>query len=370
MGLSLTTVTTRTDWRDFHALADEVYRGDPHWVAPLRALVRESLDPARNPYFRRAALRVVLARRGGHPAARAVFVVDPASEPARGRRCATFGFFEALSDAPAARAVLDDGFAWARGRGAVRIDGPMNPNPYSELGLRLSHFDRDPLFFETWNPPRYAALLEEAGLSVAARLHTAVNARAAATVHERYGPGPWASASGGYVARPLSRRDRAGDLERIREVFNAAFAVNLGFVPLSKEEYAFSAQGLSYVTDEDLVWLVEHRGAPVAALICERDVNPWLKPLRGRRTPWGLVSFLARRRSARRVILHSVGVVPRHRGSRAFALLVHAACTVLSRFESAATTWMSPDNAASVGAAERLGLEPEARFALYGRDLP
>ena len=58
MSLHVERVEGTRAWRDFMELPRLVYARDANWVPPLGAEVRRTLDPARNPYFRRARLGI------------------------------------------------------------------------------------------------------------------------------------------------------------------------------------------------------------------------------------------------------------------------------------------------------------------------
>ncbi len=362
-------VTDRRGWRDFERLPFVVYQDDPRWVPPLRADVRRTLDARRNPYYRSASLRLFVCYRGEQPVARLSLVVDERHRPPGGRRRGLFGFFECVHDEEAAGRIVEAMLAECRAADVAVVEGPFNPNHYSPLGLQTSRFDVGPAFFETYNPAYYADLLERLGFTVGKRLHTRRNDRVAEYVRRRYGS-VTVHDGGGFSARHVEIRHAAAELERIRGVFNDAFADNWRFLPASREEYAFSAKGLFFITRPDLITLVEHHGEPVGALLFVLDVNPQLRRLRGRAGPIGALRFLLQRRRVRDLIVYAVGVRRAYRSTRAYQLLLETACATAVRCRSLATTWMSDDNVPAVRAAERLGLEPYKEFAVYEKQVP
>jgi hypothetical protein len=303
------------------------------------------------------------------PVARLSLVVDERHRLPGGRKRALFGFFECVHDDEAAGRIVEAMLAECRAANVAVVEGPFNPNHYSPIGLQTSRFDVGPAFFETYNPAYYADLLERLGFTVGKRLHTRRNDRVADYIKRRFGTVTVRSA-GGFSFRHLEIRHAAAELERIRCVFNDAFADNWRFLPVSREEYAFSAKGLFLVTRPDLITLVEHDGEPVGALLCVLDVNPQLRRLRGRAGPIGALRFLLQRRRVRDLIVYSVGVKRAYRSTRAYHLLLETACATAMRYRTLATTWISDDNVPAVRAAERLGLEPYKEFAVYEKHVP
>ena len=67
MGYEITTVNDRRALTDFLRLPFRVYRGNPHWVPPITAEVRRTLDASGNPYFADATLDLFLCSRDGLP---------------------------------------------------------------------------------------------------------------------------------------------------------------------------------------------------------------------------------------------------------------------------------------------------------------
>jgi hypothetical protein len=72
------------------------------------------------------------------------------------------------------------------------------------------------------------------------------------------------------------------DLEHLRAIFNDAFSENWHFIPVSKEEYLFSARHLKLITPPELLQFVEYKGEPVAAVHFTLYINPVLKEFNGR----------------------------------------------------------------------------------------
>ncbi len=368
MQYAVVTVATRRQLKNFLALPERVYRGDPHWIAPLRPLVRHALDPRKNPYFAHASLRLFLCYRQGIASGRLAVVIDREQEKREGARIAFFGFFEALEDAEIARRLFGEAERYARAEGAVALEGPYNPNHYSEVGLQASHFEADPVFFQPHNPPYYAGLLAEAGYGVSMKLHTRCNPDLRAWLCGR-GDGGSSPPREGYTIRSFDMRHMERDLEAVRSVFNDAFAGNWRFVPVSREEYLFASSSLRLVTAPDLVKIVEYRGVPVGVLQCVLDVNPILKRLKGRIRLTELLLYPIRKRSIDRVIVFAVGIRKAHRCSAVIRMLHEAFAEIAHRYRAAEATWMYDDNRIAIREAEHSGMKKEKEYLIFRKEL-
>jgi hypothetical protein len=362
-------VADERSWADFLGLPHAIYDGDTNWVPPLAAEVRRTLDAGANPYFEKAKLGVFICYRDERPVARACAVANPAHWEQFGERAAFFGFYESADDPEASGRLFDAVSRFCREAGAETVEGPFNPNHYSELGLLVGGFDTPPVFFETYNPRYYSRLLEGIGFGILRRLHTRSNPDVGAYIRRRYGSVSRPGSRGEYRVRPFRLLDMKTELERIRSVFNNAFAGNWHFLPLSAAEYSFAAKYLFFVTYPRLVAIVEHRGEPIGVLECALDVNPLLRRLGGQAGLAGYSRFLAGRGRIRDVVLYAVGIRKDCRGTMAYRLLLDYGCWALRDCRAVTTTWMTDDNIPALGAASRLGLEPSKQFAIYRKRL-
>lgn len=369
MTYQVVSVNHPRDRETFLRLPHMIYAGDPNWVAPVTSEVRRTLDVRRNPYFKNASLQLFLCLAGEEPVSRLALVINKLHQDGCGAPTAFFGFFEAKNDPEAMKALIREAedFCWRHG---VRVlEGPFNPNHYSELGIQADRFGTPPAFFQTFNPSYYGPLLEQEGFHVAASFQTMKNDDIGPYLFERYGPPANIPERDGYVVRSFRPRARALELERIREVNNDAFDGNWHFLPLSREEYLFSAKHLSLVTEPKLIQIVEHHGRPVAVLHCVLDINPLLRRLKGRVGPFKYVRFMSDRRKVRNLIIFTVAIKRAYQHSRVYYYLLQAFRRLAEGYRSVETTWLSPENLPALKAAESLGMVPDKHFAIYAKSL-
>lgn len=355
--------------RDFLRLPFTIYRRDPNWVSPILSEVRRTLDEDRNPYFTKATLKLFVCYEGNTPAARTAIVINGLHEQKFGVKVAFFGFFESVNDKEAVRHLFEEVERYCKSERVEFLEGPFNPNHYSELGLQASGYETPPSFFQTYNPEYYHALLRGVGFHVSARMITAKNEHVHDYVLQRYGTCTPVTESQGFRIRSLLLSDLKRELERIRYVFNDAFSANWHFLPESKHEYEFSAKFLRVVSSPELIKIVEHRGEPVAVLMCVWDINPFLRRMHGKVSPVKYWSFLRGRKKIRKLIIYAVGIRKEYQRTRAFSLLLDAMCQIALNYDVLETTWMLPENVLAMKAAERLGMMPDKHFFIYGKPL-
>ena len=164
--LRITVVRSQADVRRFVDLPWRLYAGDPCWVPPLKKQVRGCLDPKHPFYADGAADReMFLAWRGARVVGRIAAIFNRAHNAYHQDRLGFFGFFECEDDPEAAAALVAATADWVKAHGCDALAGPMNPSTNYEAGLLIKGFDTPPCVMMTYNPPRYAEMLEGTGLA-------------------------------------------------------------------------------------------------------------------------------------------------------------------------------------------------------------
>src|ERR1017187_8797940 len=95
-----------------------LYRGIPHWVAPLRIAVKDLLDRKKHPFYLNAEAEFFLARRAGRVVGRIAAIIDRNHNKFHGENAGFFGFFESEDDLAVVQALLAAARKWTFERGA------------------------------------------------------------------------------------------------------------------------------------------------------------------------------------------------------------------------------------------------------------
>jgi GNAT superfamily N-acetyltransferase len=290
----------------------KVYEGDLHWVSPLLMERREFLDPAKNPLYDHADVALFVARRGREVVGRIAAVEDRNFNAFHGTRTAYFGLYESLNDPGVAAALFKAAKDWARWRGLDTLLGPMNLSTNYEVGLLVEGFDSDPYVMMPYNPRYYGELFEACGMKKAKDLFAWERSARTAPPERFMRIADKIAAHEEITIRSANFKDFATEAERIKEIYNAAWEKNWGFVPMTSAEFDKMAKDLKQMAVEDLIVIAEHRGEPVAFSITVPDFNQALKKVNGRLTrfglPVGLAKLLWHARRIDRVRLIALGV--------------------------------------------------------------
>jgi GNAT superfamily N-acetyltransferase len=323
-------VESRRDLGRFIKLPWRLYRNEPRWVPPLISERKRFLDPARNPFFEHAEAQYFLAWRDGEPVGRISAHIDENLNDFQKNEWGLFGFFESEDDPEVAGALLEAAEEWLRERGRDRMVGPMDFTTNDECGLLVEGHEHRPMILQGWHHPYYRELLEGRGLIKAIDLN--MWRLSLADVDDKGGFHPMIHAAAekvssehGVTIRPMRKRDFEAELARFLEVYNAAWEVNWGFVPLNAKEVRYRAKDLKPILSENWAWIAERDGEVLGAALSLPDINLCLAHMNGRLLPLGWAKFLYHRRKIDRLRVFALGVKPEHQhtGIAAALYLAH-----------------------------------------------
>lgn len=351
------------EMRDFLALPDRVHGRDPRFARSSPETLRRRLASAEP-----GSRGLWLAFRGGRPVARLgaslAHGMTGAPSPA-----GTIGFFEALPDPAAARALLDAACRWLSERGAPVAFGPMDGDTWHRYRFNLGPHERPPFLLEPVNPDHYPELWTAAGFEVAARYLSKRVPRMDAALPAFAGARRKAEAAG-YRFRPLDRARREEELALLHALSCRVFPVNPYYTPLDYGAFGEIYRPLLALLDPAHVWFCEDgAGTPAAFLFATPDWFAAWRATRGLGGPLASLLFLLNRRTDT-LDIKSMGVLPEHRGRALGAALIHAAfeAGLRSGLSAAHLCLMHEDNLSTgydAGQGELL-----RRYALYRRELP
>jgi GNAT superfamily N-acetyltransferase len=373
-GVQVSELRGRGDRADFISLPSRLYRGDPHWVPPLRYLERRRWSPRHNPSLEGRPVARFLARRGGVAVGRIAAVLDPAFSARWLPGAGFFGFFEAIDDREVAGALLRTAEEWLVVRGARSVVGPVNLSTHDEVGLLVEGFARRPTLLSPYNAPFYGALVEGAGYQPLREYHSwlwtpeqepsAAVQRLAARLERR-------GARGGAVVRSFKSSRWDEEVEVLRELYNGCFEDLWGFVPIRAGEMAARAAEFRPFHDPELAQIAEVDGRPVGFGLVLPDVNEALARAGGRLLPLGWLRLMRAMRRIRTARFLLLGVLPEWRG-KGIAPLLAAAVARAGRergIREAELSLIQGENDPMRHVVEAFGCPRIRTFRLYWREL-
>ncbi len=375
--LTIRPVETRADRKAFVDFTWEVYRDDPAWVPPLKDEVHGLITPGKNPWFEHAKAKLWLATRGGKTVGRISAQVDELVQQYMGQGTGQWGMFEAL-DGEAAAALIVTAEDWLRGQGMSRALGPVSLSIWDEPGLEIEGFDEPPTVMMGHHRPQYREWIEAAGYAKAKDLLT-YEVDIAHWWDERIARLIAMGEKNSRIRlRKVDKRRFDEEARLILNLLNDAWSDNWGFVPLTESEIAYAGKKLKPIIYDELVWVAEHDGEPVAFMITLPDINELIRDLNGELFPFGWAKLLWRLRNpkTRRARVPLMGVAKKLHHTRlasqlAFMLIEFTRREVVSKFgvEIGEFGWILEDNKGMLSIAELPGARVNHRYRIYEKAL-
>ncbi|UCB51760.1 MAG: N-acetyltransferase [Candidatus Zixiibacteriota bacterium] len=369
-GLSIRRVQAKRDFMEFIKFPWLVYRNDPRWVPPLIVERKEFLDRKKNPFFKHAEVVFYLAERNGRTVGRIAGIVNHNHVEYHQEKAGFFGLFECVNDYEVAKALLGKVRDWLRSEGMEIMRGPANFSSNEEWGFLLEGFDSRPVIMMTYNPPYYLEFAERYGMVKAKDLY-------AYFIDETSYPPQRVVKMAESIRKKQNVRIRNIDMSEferevggIKQIYNAAWSKNWGFVPMTDKEFDHLAKNLKQIVDPHMVFVAEAEGKPAGFSLALPDFNQVLARLNGRLFPLGILKLLWHTKIRNKidgVRIITMGVIPefQKRGIDTVFYVQTFNVGVKRGYRWAEMSWVLEDNTLMNRVLELLGAKLYKKYRIY-----
>ncbi len=276
MSIEIRKVTDASGKKKFVNCQWNFYEGNPNWVPPIKMDRMKLLNEDKNPFYKHAEIQLFLAYDGKEIVGRIAAITNANHNAIHNDKVGFFGFFESTNNQEVANKLFDEAVKWLKTKGMNDIRGPVNPSTNDEVGLLIDAFDMPAVILMTYNPPYYQQLIENYGFNkekdlLAYILHHDTYASEKLTrmqqiVRDRKG----------ITIRALNFKDSKqfkADVKTLKEIYNAAWQPNWGFVKMTDAEFDFLANDLKTIAEPRLTIIAEIKGKPVGFALSLPDIN-------------------------------------------------------------------------------------------------
>ena len=278
--LEIRPLANRREFEDFFCFPWRHYADDANWAPPLLSIRRQLLDKSKHPAWKYMDGEYFGAWRLGRMVGTVAAFINHEHNRYHDENIGFFGLFESIDDAAVAAGLLDIAGDWVRARGAIAIRGPANFTTNEECGLLVDNFSQ-PVIMMPYNPPHYGALVESAAFEKVMDVHCIYQDRAtieASNSLERLERlVKRAAERSGISVRSMNAKDKKAEFDRFREIYNAAWEKNWGFIPMNDEELEALVKDLGMLVEADLAFFAEIAGEPVGFALTIPNFNEALR---------------------------------------------------------------------------------------------
>ena len=369
-------VESGADWDAFYQAAHVCQGRDPYWVAPLRIIQAEQLNPKKNPWFDHGEAAFWVAFKDGQPVGRISAQVDRSHLELRKDDTGFFGFFETIDDQEVTNALFTAAADWLKAKGLKRALGPFSLNINEESGLLVDGFSCPPRMMMGHAQPYYQTRVEGAGFSKSVDMLAYLTPMDTALPTKQLA----------WLQRALDRDKRLTlrhfdtkrfdqDINTIVHIFNAAWTENWGFVPLTKREVQHMASEMRLLLVPELVWFAEVSGQPAAMCVALPDLNEIIKDLNGTLWPFNWAKFgwrmLTRKSYVSGTRVPFMGVMPEYKNKTVGSVLALLTVGAVRReslrlgFPVCEMSWVLDSNSQTRHSIETIGGKVYKTYRMY-----
>jgi GNAT superfamily N-acetyltransferase len=280
MAIDVRKVENASDFQAFFEFPWHLYKNDPNWVPPLLSMRRDLLDKKKNPSWEYMEGDYFAAWRGGEIVGTITALVNHRHNEFHQEHIGWFGTFEVYDDQEAASALLETAADWVKSRKYDAIRGPQSFTTHEECGVLVDGFSR-PVLLMPYNPPYYQKLVEGAGFTKAMDIYSFHLSRQGALEHatadrlERLTKAVMKRNK--ITVRPIDGKKLNTEFKLFKEIYNAAWDKNWGFVPMTEKELDALVKSLGDFFDPDKAFFAEVEGEPAGFVLGIPDFNQVLQ---------------------------------------------------------------------------------------------
>lgn len=302
-----------TEFIDF---PHDLYANDPLYV-PMIFMEQEALlNPKKSPFFKHSTADYFLAKKDGQIVGRIAAIRNNNHIAFTGKQEGFFGFFDVINDYEAAKKLLDTAAEWLRTEGLTNVIGPANFSTNETVGLLVENFDEPSFIMNTYNSKYYADILDKYGFTkytdlLCWELMTADMKQEVVDVATKLES---RLAERGITIRKINMKKYKQEINSFLPIYNASWAENTGFVPMTDAEILQIGSDLKAVIDPDFVYFAEKDGKTIGVALTIPNVNEILINVkRGRLFPTGALKILFGLKKIKSVRIFALGTLKEYR---------------------------------------------------------
>ena len=374
MTLTIRTVSTPQEFKQFVVFPWSIYRHDPYWVPPLIDDRAARLDLRRNPYWKNAEQCLWIAFQDKVPVGTLAAMVDHRRNQVLKQSVGAFGFFECINDPEVAKRLFESAEQWLCSKGMTVMRGPYNPSETDEIGILIEGFNTRPSILEAHTPPYYASLVEASGFApynqTVARLFVrppeAKNVedviplklqKVAAIARKR----------SDLTIRKLSLSRWNAEIMLACQIYNASLSGLEDFVPLTEDEFKSFSDSFKAIISPDEALIAEINGKPVGFILGLPDANEALQHLTGHLWPFGILKLQWYLHKIKRVSFKVLMILPdyQNRGIETVLVTELARAVWKKGYREVDISLTGDENIKSNRFQENLGMKVYRRYRIY-----
>ncbi|MBF0319192.1 MAG: N-acetyltransferase [Nitrospirae bacterium] len=366
-------VTNSKELSLFVKLPLTLYAGDPLYSPQLTKDLKKHFCPYDNPFFEFSTVKFYLAYRGTpnsekNCVGRVVSIINKRHLEYHNDGAGFFGFFESVNDEQVSSALLDAVRGDLKPAGLRVMRGPMSFSTNEECGFLLDGFNLPPMIMTPYNPPYYNDLIRSYGMEKVKDLYAYIVDVPDVMPEKVYRAAAIAEKKG-ITARLISMDKLTDDLMLFKDLYNAAWKDNWGFIPITDGEIEYTGQQMKQIIYPETVVIAMCGTETVGFLGLIPDANFVLRHMGGKFNPITMAKAVYLSKKIRDARLMLLGTKAEYRNRGVDGLLFREAFKGCKkhRIERVEFSWILEDNVPVQMLIKMIGGVRYKTFRIYER---
>ncbi|MBF0568896.1 MAG: N-acetyltransferase [Nitrospirae bacterium] len=347
--ITVAAVTNPKELSLFIKLPLLLYSGDPLYSPQLTKDLKHHFSNE-NPFLGFSTVKYYLAFRGKpngekNCVGRIASIINRRHLEFHNDGVGFFGFFECVNDAAVTASLLDAVRGDLRQAGLPIMRGPMSFSTNEECGFLLDGFNLPPMIMTPYNPPYYNDLMRGYPMDKVKDLYAYIMDVPEVMPEKVYRAAVIAEKRG-ITVRNISMNDLNEDLMKFKDLYNAAWKANWGFVPMTDEEIVYTGKQMKQIIYPETVAIASYGSETVGFLGLIPDANLVLRAMGGKMNPITIAKALYLSKKIRDARLMLLGTKAEFRNKGVDGLLFREAFKGCKKhkIERVEFSWILEDN--------------------------
>ncbi len=294
--ITISTVISNKDLKDFFKLPGYIYKNDNNWVPPFWSEYK-AFFKKNNPFWSHAESKLFILRKNKRIVGRIAAIIDYKYCETIGKKIGFFGFFECINDFKCAEALFKSAQEWLTSKGMTVMRGPINGRVDVGCGFLQTGFGSRPSLLSSYSPQYYISFAEKFNMTKA-RDQLLYYIDLTKPIPKKLKEKAKQCAETGIKIRKFKRLRTHKELKWWIDLFLQTFSEHWGYIPAPPEEVRmrFGIKHLRWFIDSNLFLIAEYNGSPIAYIWSTPDYNQVFQKMNGRLGPYQILKFLMMKR--------------------------------------------------------------------------
>ncbi len=369
----------KKDLVPFINFAWEIYKNDPHWVAPLKNdLLKLFLGQDSSRKIHCGPHSFFMVWENNLPLGRILVGINQKKNSRGNRKTGYFGYLEMVNSFEVLKILMDSAIVWLQKHDIKTIIGPLCPDDDVEgRGLLIKGFDSPPVLMNSYNPTYYQKLIEEYGFIKDTDFYAYYSNNIPTLKARVEKVSAFAMKKYNFTIEKINLDLLDREIKDIVEVINKIISDSKeeenGFEyanPPTHEEFALEVKKYIPFIDRDLIYIARSEDKPIGFVFAFPDYNQVLKRMNGSLFPLGIMKYLWYKRKIKGMRGLAQFVIPEFRNKAVSAAIFQQILEAAERkkYEYIEGSLISENNLRSRRVMENAGLLPYKIYRVYQKD--